>query len=226
MTNSFVITLSKTSAAVLLLAILAFTTQAQTIFDLDFDGGYSGVFTTASYGNGNPLNTGNTILSSGGNPNGCYQVTMTTTTWNDYYAGQLFLYTVAGNTDINPSDYVLSFDANGSQAANIEFVIQTWQGNWGSGPALMVGDVANEPLTAANTWQNFSVNLGAFADGNPTGGTWQLTFQLNSSQWNGPANTDTLTVDNIALTVVPEPTTLTLVGLGTVGLLTLRRQKA
>ena len=69
------------------------------------------------------------MLASGGNPNGCWQETMTTTTGSDYYTGQVQLTTVSGNTDSNPSDYVLSFDANGSQAANIQFIIQTWPNN-------------------------------------------------------------------------------------------------
>jgi hypothetical protein len=40
-------------------------------------------------------------------------------------------------------------------------------------------------LTAANTWQTFSVNLGTIAGASPIGATWQLAFQLNSWQWNG-----------------------------------------
>lgn len=101
------------------LAIVAFSAAGQAvIFDENFDGGYTGAFSTNSYGGGG-TNTSTTILTSGGNPNGCFQVQITTTTGGDYYAGQAQLQTVSGNTDANPADYVLSFDAYGSQAANV-----------------------------------------------------------------------------------------------------------
>ena len=57
----------------------------------------------------------------------------------------------------------------------------------------------NDQLTAANTWQTFSVNLGSITAASPIGATWQLDFQLNASQWGGPGLTDTLTIDNIIL---------------------------
>jgi hypothetical protein len=198
------------------------TAPAQ-VFNQNFDGGYSGAFGTASYMGGAPTNTGNAVILSGGNPNGAWQETMTTTTWSDYYAGQLQLMTVSGNTDPNPSDYVLSFDAYGSQAGNIQLGLQTWQGNYFGSPAL-INTTLNDQLTAANTWQTFSVNLGTIAGANPTGATWQFNFQLNSWQWGGPANTDTLTIDNIVLTVVPEPTTIALAGLGVAALWFFRRK--
>ena len=59
--------------------------------------------------------------------------------------------------------------------------------------------MVNDPLTAANTWQTFSVNLGSITGASPTGATWQLNFQINASQWGGADLTDTLTNDNITL---------------------------
>jgi hypothetical protein len=208
--------------ATLAIMLGGFTTTAQ-IFDQNFDGGYAGAFGTSAYSGGSPTATANTVLASGGNPNGAWQETMTTTTWSDYYAGQLQLMTVSGNTDPNPSDYVLSFDAYGSQAGNIQFTIQTWPGNYFGG-SQAINATVNDQLTAANTWQTFSVNLGSITAASPTGATWQLAFQLNSWQWNGPANTDTLTIDNIVLTVAPEPTTIALAGLGVAALWFFRRK--
>src|SRR5690348_3440203 len=78
------------------------TAQAQVIFDQNFDGGYSGAFGTSSYVGGSPTGTGNSVVASGGNPNGAWTETMTTTSWSDYYAGQLQLMTVSGNSDPNP----------------------------------------------------------------------------------------------------------------------------
>ncbi len=186
------------AALTIVLGGLTATASAQVIFDENFDGGYTGAFGTGSYSGGSPTATGNAVLASGGNPNGCWQETMTTTTGSDYYTGQLQLMTVSGNTDPNPSDYVLSFDAKGSQAANIQFIIQTWSGNYFGGTQAIQA-ATNDQLAAANTWQTFSVNLGSLTTASPTGATWQLEFQLNASQWGGAGHTDTLTIDNITL---------------------------
>ena len=183
---------------VFILGGFAATAPAQVIFDENFDGGYTGAFGTGSYSGGSPTATSNTVLTSGGNPNGCWQETMKATTGSDSYTGQLQLMTVSGNTDTNPADYALSFDAKGSQAANIQFILQTWQNNYFGG-AQVIQATTNDQLTAANTWQTFSVNLGRITTNSPTGATWQLEFQLNASQWGGPGITDTLTIDNITL---------------------------
>jgi len=61
----------------------------------------------------------------------------------------------------------------------------------------------------------------------PTGSTWQLNFQINSWQWNGPGNTDALTIDNVALTdiaPVPEPAAMALLPLGLCTLWVLRNK--
>lgn len=201
-----------TAALIILLSGFAVTAPSQTIFNQNFDGGYSGALGTSQYFGGAPTNYANAVMSSGGNPNGAWQSTMTTTTWSDYYAGQLQLMTVSGNTDPNASDYVLSFDAYGSRAANIQLGLQSWQNSYFGG-SQNINTTINNQLAAANTWQTFSINLGTIAGANPTGATWQLNFQMNSWQWGGPGITDTLTIDNIVLSVVPEPSTFSLAAL-------------
>jgi hypothetical protein len=201
----------------------AVTASAQVIFNQNFDGGYSGSFGTAQYLGGSPTAAANALITSGGNPNGAWQETMTTTTWSDFYAGQLQLNTVSGNTDSNPSDYVLSFDAYGSQAAVIQVGLQSWQNNYFGG-AQLLNTTLSDQLSAANTWESFSVNLGSISGANPTGATWQLNFQLNSWLWGGPGNTDTLTIDNVVLTAVPEPASVLLAGLGAAALWLFRRK--
>jgi hypothetical protein len=213
------------AAMAVVLGGFAAVAPAQIIFNENFDGGYSGAFGTASYMGGSPTAPANAVIVSGGNPNGAWQETMTTTTWGDYYAGQLQLMTVSGNTDPNAADYVLSFDAMGSQAGPIQLGLQSWQNNYFGGSQL-INTTLNDALSAANQWQTFTVNLGTIAGANPTGATWQLNFQLNSWQWNGPGNTDTLTVDNIVLTNVPEPGSLALIGLGMAGLIMIRRRNS
>jgi len=197
------------AALAIVLGGFAATGPAQTIFDENFDGGYTGSFGTFSYYGGNPAGCTNYVLASGGNPNGCWQETMTATTWSDYYGGMVQLMTVSGNTDPNPSDYVLSFDAYGSQAANIQLAIQTWPNNYFGGTGPVINATTNEQLTTANKWQTFSVNLGSITEAMPIGATWQLAFQLNSWQWSGPSFTDTLTIDNIKLVNIGNPIGLT-----------------
>jgi hypothetical protein len=125
---------------------------------------------------------------------------MTTTTGSDYYAGQAQLATVSGNTDPNAADYTLSFDAYGSQAANVQFSIQTWPNDYFGGTGPVINATVNDQLTAANTWQTFKVNLGTITSASPTGATWQLSFELGAWQWGGAGVTDTLRIDNIVLT--------------------------
>src|SRR6476646_9174831 len=96
------------------LMLVCFPAVAQTIFNQNFDGGYTGTFSVSSYvSGGSPANTSTTVLAGGGNPNGRLQVTMKATTSNDGCTGQAQLQTVSGNTDASAADYVLSFDARG-----------------------------------------------------------------------------------------------------------------
>jgi alpha-N-arabinofuranosidase len=184
--------------AVLALGLGSITAQT-VIFNENFDGGYPGSFGLSHYSGGSPINTTNLTLTSGGNPNGCWQETMKPTATGDYYAGQVQLMSVTGNTDPNPGDYVFSFDAKGSQAGLIQLSIETWQSNYFTGSKQMNAGI-NGQLTNANVWQTFSVNLGTITTTNANGATWQLNFAISASHWGGVGPTDVLTVDNIVLT--------------------------
>jgi hypothetical protein len=211
------------AAMAIVLGGFAATAPAQVIFNQNFDGGYSGAFGTSQYFGGAPTNYANAAIVSGGNPNGAWRENMTTTTWGDYYAGQLQLMTVSGNTDPDASHYVLSFDAMGSRAANIQLGLQSWQNNYFGGSQL-INTTLNDPLAAANTWQTFTVNLGTISGANPTGATWQFNFQVNSWEWGGPENANTLTIDNVVLSQIPEPATALLAGLAAAALWLFRRK--
>jgi alpha-N-arabinofuranosidase len=195
---------SRLPAVLAALAVLGLgpgSVTAQTvIFNENFDGGYTGAFGLSHYSGGSPDNTTNLVLASGGNPNGCWQETMTPTTTGDYYAGQVQLMTVAGNTDPDPGNYVLSFDARGSQAATIGLSIQTWPGNYFSGTGPVINASVNEQLATAGAWQTFSVNLGTITTAGAGGATWQLNFSISASQWGGVGPTDVLAIDNLVLT--------------------------
>lgn len=198
-----------TLLALLSLLLVCFGASAQTtIYDENFDGGYSGYLGLGTYYGGSPTATNYQIISTGGNPGAAFQITMGATTWSDYYAGMVQLMTVSGNTDPNPSDYVLSFDAYGTQAASFPFAIQTWPYDYYGGTGPVINATVNDTLTAANRWQTFSVNLGTITSAMPIGATWQLTFILQSWLWNGPSHTDTLTIDNIKLVNIGNPVQL------------------
>ena len=199
----------------LLLSLLALTlglasaAAQNVIFNENFDGGYTGAFGLSHYSGGSPQNVTNLVLASGGNPNGCWQETMTPTSSNDYYAGQVQLMTVTGNSDTNAGNYVLSFDAKGSQAGTIQLSIQTWPSNYFSGPGPVINAGVSEKLSAANTWQTFSVNLGTLTTVSASGATWQLNFSISASQWGGVGPTDVLTVDNLVLTYLNKGVSIT-----------------
>ena len=190
---------SRLFAALAALGLGFGSVAAQTVvFNENFDGGYTGAFGLSHYSGGSPNGTTNFTLTTGGNPNGCWQEKMTPTTTSDYYVGQVQLMSVTGNTDANPGDYILSFDAKGSQAANLQFLIETWQNNYFGGTAQISASV-NDQLAAANVWQTFSVNLGTLTTASATGATWQLNFSISASQWGGVGPTDVLTIDNLVL---------------------------
>ena len=170
------------------------------IFDQNFDGGYAGSFGSSAYSGGNPTRASESVQSSGGNPNGCWQETMTPTNNSTYYVGQLQLMQVSGIVDPNPADYVLSFDANGNRAGVIQFIVQTWPGNYFGGTGPVISAVTNETLAAANTWQTFHINLGNLTSASPVAATWQLEFGISANQWGGANLSDTLRIDNIVLT--------------------------
>jgi len=194
----------------LALLLVCFPAVAQTILNQNFDGGYTGTFSVNSYvSGGSPANTATTVLGSGGNPNGCMRVTMTATTSSDTYTGQAQLQTVSGNTDPNPADYILSFDAKGNYAGNIVFILEMWRGQFYGSPMIIGGASANAQLSAANTWQNFQINLASITAVGPTGGTWQLNFRIIASQWGSTGQTNTLLLDNIVLTHLANNLSLT-----------------
>jgi len=184
---------SRYTIAALLIVLGCFTAAAQTtIFDENFDGGYTGSFGTGSYYGGSPANTNISVLASGGNPNGCLQMTMKSTTSGDSYTAQVQLMSVSGNTDPNPANYVIAFDAKGNRAANIQFTIQTWPNDYFGGTGPVIGATVSDPLSAANTWQTFATNLGSITTASPTGATWTALAERTTTSPAAPTVTPRL----------------------------------
>jgi hypothetical protein len=87
-------------------------------------------------------------------------------------------------------------------------------------------------VTVGGGWQNITVNLGTLfgnATGfDPTDQTYQMQWQVNGWELagGGPVTGEQITIDNVTITMVPEPSTLALIGLGAASLAWLRRKNS
>lgn len=157
--------------------------------------------------------------------------------WSGYIAAQDGFGAVSGNTDPNLNDYVLTFDLavpTGIAVSDLQLNIGGWLNQWYSGAqsSTGAGSINTSSVGVGTGFQQFSVNLGAFTTANtgnfnPLDQTWQIQFQINGWQLagGGPVTGEQMTIDNLQVQVVPEPTTLALAGLGAAGLLAIRRRK-
>ena len=140
----------------------------------------------------------------------------------------------AGNTSTNNSDYTLDFDMK-ADGGSVLLNIQTWLGqNFAGG---MTGTISTAPaagfgmdMPGTPGYTHYSVNLGDASifhtiqpTFNPAGGTYQITFQFDGT---GQAPfTQTLDVDNLSLSMVPEPASLVLLGLAVPGIALAARRR-
>jgi len=142
----------------------------------------------------------------------------------------------SGNTSANLSDYTLSFQMaiyNGVGVNNMQVDLQGWAGLWTTGAFTETGanKIDTSSVVVGGGFQTISVNLGTWAAGsgfNPTSQTYQFQLQLNGWELagGGPQIDETVAIDNLQVTMVPEPSTLALIGLGAASLLALRRRNA
>lgn len=226
--------------------VVGFTAQASvSIINDNFDP-LSAAANLASYGPGGDGTSANNSVVAGVGTSGtsAWQITMTAAPGGSagyaYYGAQYQDGSVTGNTSVNLSDYTLSFDAESTSGTlgSLNLQIQSWTG--ASFGGSMTGTLNTAPanpgygndLTLTPTYTHYSLNLGdsSVFQGNsgflPNGGTWQLTFQLNGGGAGANGYTETVNVDNLQVTMVPEPATLALCGLGLAGLVLIRRRKA
>jgi len=130
---------------------------------------------------------------------------------------------LSGNTSSSLSDYTLSFDAR-ANAGSLRLNLQSWALN---GYVNYTGQLSTAPdnpgygndLTLNPAYTHYSLNLGntsifqsSVGGFQITGGTLMITFQLDGG--GATPYTDTLDIDNLALTMVPEPVSATLCALG------------
>ena len=127
---------------------------------------------------------------------------------------------VSGNTSLDPSDYNLSFDAKATSGLLTSILVQTWDGPNASGNND--GTLRDDPGVGllSSSFQHYSLNLGAFTGSlsglGLAGGTYQLSFQYVVTV--PTPDDETAVIDNLELTMVPEPCASVLLGLGALAL--------
>jgi len=218
-----------TLGALALSALAGLSSQAQFyIINENFDNGLSpGAGFSQYYGGDTTSYFNNVVAGVGVGGTGGWEITSTAAAGGSagysYMGAQYQNGGVSGNTSTHLSDYTLSFDAMAT-GGSLNIQIQTWNGAGFSGG--MSGTLNTAPAspgygndqTLHNTWTHYSLNLGdtSIFQGNSgvnlAGGTFQIAMQLNGG---GPTPySNTLYVDNFMLTMVPEPSSLALCGLG------------
>jgi hypothetical protein len=134
---------------------------------------------------------------------------------------------VTGNTSANLGNYVLSFDAAVNKAnGGFALILQNWTGTFFSGTFSQSQYPSEITLATPNVFQHFSINLSSFNPGAvPTGQTWQIAWQMDEFAYGGPGTGNLLFIDNVMVTMVPEPSTFALAVLGAGSFAMLRRGK-
>ena len=134
------------------------------------------------------------------------------------------------NTSANLSDYTLSFDAEVNKAGGgFSLIVQSWANTFfgGAGPTQS-SSTSDFTVSTPGAFQHFSVNLGSLSSGlNPTGQTLQIAWQMDEFTYGGPGTGNQLVIDDVQLTMVPEPSTLALSALGGLcGFVVIRRRRS
>jgi hypothetical protein len=134
---------------------------------------------------------------------------------------------VTGNSSANLGDYVLSFDAAVNKAnGGFALIVQNWSGTFFSGSFSQSAYPSEITLATPNVFQHFSINLSSFNPGAvPSGQTWQIAWQMDEFAYGGPGTGYQLIIDNVMVTMVPEPSSFALALLGAASFAFLRRRR-
>lgn len=213
-----------------------------TIISQNFDSGLSPTESLGGYHGGDITGSTYGIVAGVGTGGTAALQIVNTTAGNTgqgygYGAVQLQESSVSGNTSANLSDYTLSFDAMCTAGGSLNLQIQTWSlsGFGGTGPVTLNTAPASpgygNDIALNTTYTHYSLNFGDSsifqnsAGFTPIGGTMQIAFQVNGGG-NGNPSSLTFDVDNVVLTMVPEPSSLALCAMGAMaGLMVIRRRK-
>jgi PEP-CTERM motif len=221
--------MKKSAVLLATLCVCALSAMAQvTIFSNNFDS-LSGP--TPGYSFGDAVNFSHNYTAGvgvGGSVGA--QVLSDFSSGPNGFGGVAFQYqngNVTGNSSANLADYTLSFDAAVNKAnGGFSLIVQNWTGTFFSGTFSQSQYPTEITLATPNVFQHFSINLGSFNAGAvPTGQTWQIAWQMDEFTFGGPGTGDQLVIDNVQLTMVPEPSSLALALLGAGSFAFLRRRR-
>jgi hypothetical protein len=228
--------------AAMLLGGVAFTAQAQvSIFNENFDplSAAGAVSVNGDFFGDTSSFSGAVVSGVGVGGTAAIQEVLNAASGTAGYSGANVEYgngSLSGNTSSSLSDYTLSFDAR-ANAGSLRLNLQSWALN---GYANYTGQLSTAPdnpgygndLTLNPAYTHYSLNLGntsifqsSVGGFQITGGTLMITFQLDGG--GATPYTDTLDIDNLTLTMVPEPVSAVLCALGGLAAFAfLRRRKS
>ena len=220
-----------TLALIAALGSLSLTSQAQiVVWSQNFDSlslGAYGAHTTDFVGDAtNPALPANNIVAPGAGGSGQSMAL----TFNAVNGTTLNLqtatleYGAAGNTSANLADYTLSFDM-AVQGVNLAFGFGGVEiGIFGPGSWIFNGDALRlsfltGPPAAGTGYQHFSLPFSGFVPSgntalNPTDASFSVGFGVINYGNPMTASPETILVDNLQITMVPEPSALTMLASG------------
>jgi hypothetical protein len=226
-------------AIVAMLAGFAVESQAITVFMDNYEG-YTAGTSEFSWGDLSHI-TGNSVTVASSVGVGGSQGLLWQDNFNAAYSGYVASQigysggNPSGNTSVNLNDYTLSFDMaiwNGVGLNHLQVDLQGWAGQWYSGGMTDTGakTIDTSSVVPLGGFQHISVNLGTLAAGSgfdPSSQTYQFQLQVNGWELStgGPQANEMIAIDNLQVTMVPEPSSMVLIGLGAAALFAIRRRK-
>jgi hypothetical protein len=217
----------------------AVESQAITVFTDNYEGYAAGAneFSWGDTGNVNPYSVTIAQFQGVGGSQALSWNASFNASYNGYLASQIGYSggNPSGNTSANLSDYTLSFDMaiwNGVGLNNLQVDLQGWAGQWFTGGFSETGakTINTSSVVPLGGFQHISVNLGTWAAGSgfdPSSQTYQFQLQVNGWELatGGPQANEIIAVDNLRVDMVPEPSSMALLGLGAAALLSFRQRR-
>ena len=201
---------------------LTVTSHAQVVWSQNFDSLALGTYgTTTDFAGGSGLPEATSIVTPGdGGAGNAMEVTFNPVSGLsvNFQSGT----PASGNTSATLADYILSFDL-AIQGVDIStgyggLQISVQNGGGIFGPSAVSPFITPPAGTAGSGYQHYSYNLGTFTGSlNPTSANLAFGIGVVAFGNNMTASPETLLVDNVQVTMVPEPSTFAMI-LGGLGL--------